>query len=503
MIHFSIVYAIDLDVFSSTYSVIIAFLIAVFSWTRSDSGDVSVLEFLLVLIVCLLHSCRVLSQDPIITLGCTLSLRLVVTIFYRVKMSSGRRVAQLASLVALYCELFGHQGSARTVAVFASTAWFDVGALRLVAEATYQWSVSDTRTGGIVIGHSMGFVVRAFGGTVDAGCVVDPRELYQVGPHTIRPSFITPRMGSVRFNSSGPSHRSARQDWLWCRGRWFVFDRFVCSSSSLFILSCGPGIRSRSRRNRSRCQHYYTLQTLATEIKQCVGSVGSTIPEGQDGLQTAQRDASLNEEAARRSFLAWVKTDAAKPYMRGLSIATKQTQFSALGPIVLRMMGYSPSDQVRSSAFQAIAAFRTAFFIRGDKVSYSMVVSQDSDVKNIEFQLHSMTGRDTTERLRVGDVIYEPIGGKPARLTCTREVKPQQVEGFTLYRFSQLDAWRQERPLQMPQMEKWGTWRFPKTQGKMSKVSVLTYLFSRAMWSMVYGRADTWGTVRSTNVCIT
>lgn len=50
--------------------------------------------------------------------------------------------------IGLYRQLFGHQGSARTVAVSTSTAWFDVGALRLVAEA-YQWSVSDTRTGGI------------------------------------------------------------------------------------------------------------------------------------------------------------------------------------------------------------------------------------------------------------------------------------------------------------------------------------------------------------------
>ncbi len=82
-IHFSIIYAIDLDVFSSTYSVIVAFFVAVFSWTPSDSGDVFVLEFLLVLMVCLIHSCRVLSQDPMTTLGCTLSLRLVVTIFYR------------------------------------------------------------------------------------------------------------------------------------------------------------------------------------------------------------------------------------------------------------------------------------------------------------------------------------------------------------------------------------------------------------------------------------
>ncbi len=92
-------------------------------------------------------------------------------------------------------------------------------------------------------------------------------------------------------------------------------------------------------------------------------------------------------------------------------------------------MGYSPSEQIRSSAFQA--AFRTAFFIRGDKVAYSRLVSQDSDDKNIEFQLHSMTGRDMTERMRIGDVVYALIGGKPAKLTCTREVKPQQAEGAT------------------------------------------------------------------------
>ena len=85
-------------------------------------------------------------------------------------------------------------------------------------------------------------------------------------------------------------------------------------------------------------------------------------------------------------------------------------------------MGYSPSEQIRSSAFRAVAAFRTAFFIRGDKVAYSRLVSQDSDDKNMEFQLHSMTGRDTTELLRVGDVIYALVGGKPAKLTCAREV---------------------------------------------------------------------------------
>ena len=176
----------------------------------------------------------------------------------------------------------------------------------------------------------------------------------------------------------------------------------------------------------------FLLAVLAFVIDPIVTGVG-TIPQGQDGLQTAQREASLNEEAARRSFIAWTKTDAAKPYMRGLSIATKQTQFSrsALGRIVLRVMGYSPSEQIRSSAFQAVAAFRTVFFLRGDKVAYSRLVSQDSDDKNIEFQLHSMTGRDTTERLRIGDVVYALIGGKPAKLTCTREVKPQQVEGAT------------------------------------------------------------------------
>lgn len=151
IIHFSVIYMIDLDIFNSTFSILIAVAIAIFSWSRSDAGDVSVLECLLVLVVCLLHCCRVLSQDPKITLASTLALRLVVTLFYKVKMHSGRRVAQLACLVALYCELFGHQGSARTVAVSTSTAWFDVGALRLVVEATYQWAISDTRTGGIVL----------------------------------------------------------------------------------------------------------------------------------------------------------------------------------------------------------------------------------------------------------------------------------------------------------------------------------------------------------------
>lgn len=33
--------------------------------------------------------------------------------------------------------------------------------------------------------------------------------------------------------------------------------------------------------------------------------------------------------------------------------------------------------------------------------------------------------------LRVGDIVYALIGGKPARLTCTRDIKAQQVEGAT------------------------------------------------------------------------
>lgn len=79
---------------------------------------------------------------------------------------------------------------------------------------------------------------------------------------------------------------------------------------------------------------------------------------------------------------------------------------------------------MRGTFFDALFFIR----IRGDRIAYSRVVSQDADDKAIEFQFHSLVGRDTSERIRVGDAVFALIGGKPAKLICTKDIKPQQVE---------------------------------------------------------------------------
>ena len=62
-----------------------------------------------------------------------------------------------------------------------------------------------------------------------------------------------------------------------------------------------------------------------------------------------------SDDAPRRAFAAWVKSDSAKPYTQALPIASGQDQLCGLGSIVLKMLWYSPSEQMRASAFQASA----------------------------------------------------------------------------------------------------------------------------------------------------
>ena len=54
----------------------------------------------------------------------------------------------LGRRVALSCERVDQQGAAAKTTMGIGS---DLGAARLVAEATYQWSISDTRSGGIVL----------------------------------------------------------------------------------------------------------------------------------------------------------------------------------------------------------------------------------------------------------------------------------------------------------------------------------------------------------------
>ena len=142
--------------------------------------------------------------------------------------------------------------------------------------------------------------------------------------------------------------------------------------------------------------------TLCRLLRVTSKSASPLTADDQSGLQAVQRDPATNEDASRRAFMTWSKTDSAKPYVRALSIATKQQQFAALGPIILKMLGHLRSSSVLPP-FKRLH-LSGQIFSSGVTMN-SRAVSQDAEDKTIEFQFHSLVGCNTSERIRVGDCV--------------------------------------------------------------------------------------------------